>query len=86
MEQEIVKSSRAGRPRISDEEKLKRLEEVREKNKQTQKILRETNPEKCREYRVRFYHKHKDEKLKLKTEMINIYNLYKQGKLIELKV
>ena len=86
MEGEMIKSSKAGRPRITDEEKLKRLEEVRIKNKETQKKLRETNPEKCREYRVRFYHKHKEEKLKLKTEMTHIYNLYKQGKLIELKV
>lgn len=86
MEEQIVKSSKAGRPRITDEEKLKRLEETRIKNKETQRLLRENNPEKCREYRVRYYHKHKEDKLKLKTEMTQIYNLYKEGKLIELKL
>tara|TARA_R110000868_G_scaffold99751_5_gene274437 strand:- start:1107 stop:1367 length:261 start_codon:yes stop_codon:yes gene_type:complete len=86
MEEQNIKSNRAGRPRISDADKLQRLEETRIKNKETQRLLRENNPEKCREYRVRYYHKHKEDKLKLKTEMTQIYNLYKEGKLIELKV
>ena len=85
MEQENT-SKPVGRPRISLEDKMKRLEDIRIKNKETQRILRETNPAKCREYRVRYYHKHKEDKLKLKTEMTNIYNLYKEGKLVELKV
>ena len=67
MEEQNIKSSRAGRPRITDEEKLKRLEETRIKNKETQRLLRENNPEKCREYRVRYYHKHKEGILKAQT-------------------
>jgi hypothetical protein len=70
-----------GRPRLTKEEREQRYELYREKNKETQRVLRETNPAICREYRKKYYLQN-NEKFKNKyLEMKNIYTLYMEGKL-----
>ena len=70
-----------GRPRLTKQEREQRYELYREKNKETQRVLRETNPAICREYRKKYYLQN-NEKFKNKyLEMKNIYTLYMEGKL-----
>lgn len=71
-----------GRPRLSQEEKLARLEKYREQNKETQRLLREKNPDLCREYRKKYYMEHNTQVKEKLNEMKTIYAMWKEGKLI----
>jgi hypothetical protein len=71
-----------GRPRLSPEERERRLEKYREQNKQTQRLLRERNPELCSEYRKKYYMEHSAQVKEKLNEMKTVYTLWKEGKLI----
>lgn len=71
-----------GRPRLSQEEKLQRLEKYREQNRITQQNLRREHPELCRQYRKKYYMEHNTEVKEKLSAMKTIFQMWKEGKLI----
>ena len=71
-----LQAKKIGRPRLSEEDKQLRENERVIQRREYQKMLRQTNKEKCNEYRQRWYDKHKDELKqtnKLKNELLKKY-------------